>query len=114
MKVSFATAAAAAMLFTLCGLAQAGNAVLIVTHEVKDFAVWKVGYDQDKPNRDKAGLVQRFLIRDADKPNVVTIVFEAPDANAARSFSSSPALKDAMTKAGVVSAPAMTIGNKVK
>jgi hypothetical protein len=114
MKLSFATTAAAVMLFALCGLAQAGDSVLIITHEVKDFAAWKVGYDNDKPDRDRAGLVQRFLIRDADKPNLVTIVFEAPDANAARSFTSNSALKDAMTKAGVVSQPTITIGNKAK
>jgi hypothetical protein len=114
MKLSFTTAAAAAVLFTLSGLAQAGDSVLIITHEVKDFAAWKVGYDNDKPNRDKAGLVQRFLVRDADKPNLVTIVLEAPDSNAARSFTSNVALKDAMTKAGVVSQPTITIGNKAK
>jgi hypothetical protein len=51
MKSSFANAAAAALLFALSGLAQAGNSVLIITHEVKDFAAWKVGYDNDKPTR---------------------------------------------------------------
>jgi hypothetical protein len=111
---TFTKVVTATALFALSALVQAGNSVLIVTHEVKDYAAWKVGYDNDKPNRDKAGLVQRFLVRDADKPNVVTVVFEAPNANAARSFSSSPALKEAMTKAGVISAPAIMIGNKAK
>ena len=105
---------AATLLLALSGLAQAGNSILIITHEVKDFATWKVGYDNDKPNRDKAGLVERFLGRDADKPNVVTIVLEAPDANAARSFSTNLALEDVMTKADVVSQPIFTIGNKAK
>jgi hypothetical protein len=84
---SFTSIVAATLLLALSGLAQAGNSILIITHEVKDFATWKVGYDNDQPNRDKAGLVERFLVRDADQPNVVTIGLEAPDANAAGRFS---------------------------
>ena len=111
---SFTSIVTATLLLALSGLAQAGNSILVITHEVKDFATWKVAYDNDKPNRDKAGLVERYLVRGADKPNVVTIVLEAPDANAARSFTTNPALKDAMTKAGVVSQPAFIVGNKAK
>jgi hypothetical protein len=112
MKLSFAIAAA--LFFALSGLARAGDSVLIITHEVKDFNAWKTFYDNDKPNRDKAGLVQRFLVRDAERPNVVTVVFEAPNANAARAFTSNPALKDVMIKAGVVPPPNIAIGNVVK
>jgi hypothetical protein len=71
---SFTAIVATTRLLALSGFAQAGNSILIITHEVKDFATWKIGYDSDKPSRDKAGLVERFLVRDADKPNVVSIV----------------------------------------
>ena len=111
MKLSLVTAAATAFL-AVSGLAHAGNSVLIITHEVKDFATWKAGFDNDKATREKAGLVQRYLLRDPTNPNLVTAVFEATDAAAARSFVSNPALKDAMTKAGVMSQPVITIGNK--
>jgi hypothetical protein len=114
MKSSFATVVAAALLFALSGFAQAGDSVLIIIHEVRDFTAWKSFYDSDKPNRDKAGLVQRFLVRDADRPNVVTIVFEAPDAGAARAFTSNPALKEVMIKAGVMPPPNIAIGNVAK
>jgi hypothetical protein len=87
-----------------------GNAVLIVTHEVENYATWKGIYDNDKPNRDKARLIERFVVRDADKPNVVTVVFETPDTGTARAFASNPELKAAMVKAGV-KAPSISIGN---
>jgi len=114
MKSPFATVAAAALLFTLNGFARAGESVLIITHEVKDFKVWKGFYDSDKPNRDKAGLVERFLVRDAERPNVVTVVFDAPNAGAARTFTSNPALKEIMLKAGVMPPPNIAIGNVAK
>ena len=105
---------AASLLCGVSNLTQAGDSVLIITHEVVDFATWKGFYDSDKPNRDKAGLVERFLVRDADKPNVVTIVLEAPNAGAARAFTANPALKEVMIKAGVMPPPQIAIGTVAK
>jgi hypothetical protein len=113
MKSTIA-AVAAVMLFAVNSLAQAADTVLILTHEVKDFAVWKPFYDADKPNRDKAGLVERYLIRDVQRPNVVTIVFEAASAEAARAFTANPALKEVMAKAGVLPPPTIAIGHVAK
>jgi hypothetical protein len=113
MKASIATLSATALI-GLSALAHAGDTIVIVTHEVKDFATWKKGYNADKGNRDKAGFSERFLARDAEKPNVVTIVFEAPNAAAGRAFATNPMLKEVMTKAGVISAPSITIANIAK
>ncbi len=113
MKSTIA-AVAAVMLFAVNALAHAADTVLILTHEVKDFSAWKTFYDADKPNRDKAGLVQRYLIRDAQRPNVVTLVFEAPNADAARAFTANPVLKEVMQKAGVLPPPTIVIGNVAK
>ena len=112
MKTRFA-ALAACLLLTAGGLARAGDAIVIITHEVKDFAAWKTAYDGDKVNRDKAGLVERALMRAADKPNLVTVVFEAKDQASAKAFTSNPALKEVMIKAGVLPPPAITIGTAV-
>ncbi len=92
-------------------LSHAGESVLIVTHVVEDYVAWKGCFDSDKSNREKAGLTERYIVRDADKPNVVTVVFEAPDAGAARAFVSNPELKTVMMKAGVKSSPTISIGN---
>jgi hypothetical protein len=113
MKPTIA-AVAALMLFAMSSLAHAADTVLILTHEVKDFATWKPFYDADKPNRDKAGLVERYLVRDLQRPNLVTIVFEAANAESARAFTANPALKDVMTKAGVVGPPTIAIGKVAK
>ena len=40
--------------------------------------------------------------------NAVTILIGFPDAGAAEAFSSDPALKEAMSKAGVVGAPSIS------
>lgn len=94
--------------------AGAADAVLIVTHQVRDFAAWKKVYDADKPNRDKHGVEERFLVRDAQNPNVITVVFEAPSTGNAQAFVSNPALKQAMEAAGVVGAPDIKIGTHAK
>ena len=91
----------------------AGTGLVFIAHEVKDFAAWKKGYDADKPNRDKAGLVELALGRDATKANVVLIAFQAPSAAAAQAFTANPALKEAMMAAGVIGMPDMKIGNAV-
>ena len=97
--LSFATFASAAE-----------NVALIVSHEVADFTAWKRVYDEDKINRDKAGLKERYLIRGVEKPNLVTIVFQAKNADKVKAFVASPVLKDAVTKAGVMGAPDIKIG----
>ena len=91
----------------------AGSALVTISHEVKDFSIWKKGYDSDKPNRDKAGFVELALARDASNPNVVLIVFQAPSVAAAQQFGSSPALKEAMMAAGVVGKPDIKVGTTV-
>ena len=91
----------------------AGSGLVLISHEVKDFSAWKKGYDADKPNRDKAGMVEIGLARDASNPNVVLIAFQAPSVAAAQQFASNPALKEAMMAAGVVGKPDMKIGSVV-
>jgi hypothetical protein len=91
----------------------AGSALVLISHEVKDFAVWKKGYDADKPNRDKAGLVELALARDSTNTNMVLIAFQAPSVAAAQQFASNPALKEAMMAAGVVGKPDVKIGSSV-
>lgn len=103
----------AAILIAGSTAAMAGDAVVIVTHQVKDFTAWKKIYDADKPNRDKQGIEERFLVRDAKDPNLVTAVFEAPSVANAQAFVGNPALKQAMQAAGVVGAPDIKIGTQV-
>lgn len=78
---------------------------VLIRHKVADFAKWKSVYDAHKSARDAAGLKERNLLRGIDNPKEVVILFEAIDMGKARAFTSSPDLKAAMQRAGVVDKP---------
>jgi hypothetical protein len=52
----------------------ADTVVIIISHEVSDFSAWKKRFDAGKGNREKAGLTERYVMRDVDKPNFVIVV----------------------------------------
>ena len=114
-KLMLVSVAAIAMLsFAFIEAAKDEKVTIIITHEVKDFATWKIGYDADAPNRTAAGLKVLGLYRSIDNPNVVTLSMEAPNADVAKGFSANPNLKAAMEKAGVISAPDFKFLSKVQ
>ena len=82
-----------------------GKVTVIVTHEVKDYATWRKGYDADGGNRKKAGFKVMGVYADVNNPNMVSIIGEFPSAAAADAFTMSPKLKDVMEKAGVIGKP---------
>lgn len=86
---------------------------VMLSHEVKNFDDWKVLFDSDEANRASAGLNMHGVFQAHDNPNKVTIIGEAPSAEAVFAFVSNPALKEAMEKGGVISAPEMKILSKV-
>jgi quinol monooxygenase YgiN len=86
-----------------------GKVTVIVTHEVKDYAVWRKGYDADQPNRQKAGFKVSGVYVDVKNPNLVSVIGEFPSAAAAEAFTASPKLKDVMEKAGVIGKPEVKV-----
>ena len=48
---------------------------VLIRHEVADFAKWKPVYDAHLPARQKAGLKEEHLFRNADAPNEVLLLF---------------------------------------
>ena len=90
------------------------DVLVTVSHEVKDFAVWKKVFDAGKGMRAKAGFKHFYVAQDAAKPNLVYIAFSAKDEKAAQAFIADPRLKEAMEKGGVISAPTILIANLVK
>jgi hypothetical protein len=87
---------------------------VMISHEVKDYDVWKKGFDGDEVNRTKAGFKMVALYRSVQNPNIITGVLEAPSAEAVQQFLNNPELKAGMEKAGVISAPDIKILNKVQ
>ena len=79
--------------------------VLTIVHECTDYTAWRAAYDGDLPRRKGAGLVERMITRQADKPNVIALVFEMTDPDKARDTVASPELRDTMRKAGIIGTP---------
>jgi len=88
--------------------------VVLVTHDVKDFSIWKKMYDTDGHNRSKVGLKELFVGRDRQRPNRVCLGFLAASEEKAQAFMDSPAVKETMQKAGVVSPPEIQIINPAR
>jgi hypothetical protein len=78
---------------------------LMIRHRVRDFDAWKAGYDAHLPHRIEAGLEEKHLLRGADDPHQVVVLFETLDLARARSFATSPDLAEAMRAAGVIDQP---------
>jgi hypothetical protein len=88
----------------------ADTAVIIVSHEVADFGEWKKRFDAGKDNRKKAGLNDRYVMRDADKPSFVIVVLEASSVETAKKFVSGEAFKGRIKKASVSGTAEIKIG----
>ena len=78
---------------------------LSITHDVADYDAWKTGFDNHISTRQAADLKDIFVKRDINKANTITALFEVNDLDKAKAFVADPNLKDAMTKAGVISKP---------
>jgi len=76
---------------------------MLVRHKVQDYDVWKPFYDADLPRRNEAGLSEVYLLRDAEEPNDIFILFAAQDIAVAKDFAESDSLREVMERAGVVS-----------
>ncbi|MES2761798.1 MAG: hypothetical protein V4677_06310 [Bacteroidota bacterium] len=114
-KVFLATLALIAIIsFAFTSKSEDKKVTILISHEVKDFDAWKKGFDSDEVNRKNAGMKVIALYRSTDKPNVITGLIEAPNAEVANKFLSNPDLKANMEKAGVISAPDIRMLNKVQ
>lgn len=79
--------------------------VMTVTHHVKDFAKWKVGFLAHDSARKAADLTSMGLGRGLEDSNLVLVVNKIGDLQKAKTFAASPNLKDVMKKAGVTGIP---------
>ncbi len=78
---------------------------MLVRHKVADFAKWKPVYDAHLSARQKAGLNEEHIFRNADDPNEVLLLFSMEDLDKAKAFTASDDLRQAMEKAGVSEKP---------
>lgn len=83
-------------------------ASLLVQHTVKDYAAWKKVFDETASLRKSGGAISSKVYRDANNPSRVTVLNQWDSVANAQKFATSPELKAAMEKGGVVGAPTVT------
>jgi hypothetical protein len=80
-------------------------AAMIVKHRVANFETWRKVFDEMDGLRQSHGWTGYSILRDATDPNLVVIVNRVKELNDAKRYGGSPALREAMDRAGVVGAP---------
>lgn len=93
----------------LCAVAAAGlmmgaaeaAGLMIIRHQVADYAKWRPVFDADSANQQAAGLTNPRVYQEAGHAHDVTILFDMADLAKAKAFGASSALKASMHKAGV-------------
>jgi hypothetical protein len=84
-------------------------ATMIVRHRVANFDAWKKVFDSMHDVRVKEfNWLGTEVYRDESDPNYVTIIDRVKDLASAKRYGGSQVLKDAMARAGVISAPDVT------
>jgi hypothetical protein len=78
---------------------------VLVRARVRNFEAWKKAYDAHLPVRQEYGLGEEHLLRGADDPNDVVLLFKASSLDRARAFMANPSVGEAIEKSGVVGKP---------
>lgn len=78
---------------------------LLIRHKVRDFSMWKTGYDAHLPKRIEAGLTEAHFFQSNSDLNEVVILFKAEDLGRAKTFTESADLREIMQKLGVIDKP---------
>jgi hypothetical protein len=87
------------------------STTLLVQHTVENFEDWKLGFDAHDSARRLHGGQGHRVLRDG---NDVTVLITFDSRSGAEAFTADPSLKEAMAKAGVVSAPSIAFLESVE
>ena len=85
------------------------SATLAVRHHVRDYAAWRMVYDEVESLRAQHGCTAQRVMRLPEDRNELFITHDFPTAEQAGSFAQDPALREAMARAGVEGAPRIEI-----
>jgi hypothetical protein len=86
---------------------------IFVRHDVRDYAIWRKGYDAFDAERTRLGVKAQAVFQSVGDPNDVTVWHDMETVEAAQAFVNSDRLKEAMKGAGVVGDPLIWITRKV-
>ncbi len=79
---------------------------------LEDYATFRQTFDSKEDMRQAAGVVNSTVYQSVDVPNEVIIQVQFPTADAAKAFSTSEGLRNAMQQAGVEGQPRIVIVNE--
>lgn len=79
--------------------------IMLARHRVKDYAKWKVSYDEHDSMRLANGLRNYVIGRGLEDSNMILVAVKAEDVAKAKAFAKDPSLKTAMQKGGVTGTP---------
>ena len=78
---------------------------LIVHQKVQEYSTFRKVYDDQATTRNEAGCTAAQVFQSPSDPNEVTVITDWPSVDTAKAFATSPALKEAMMRAGAISQP---------
>src|SRR6202048_2223308 len=81
------------------------NENITIHLKVKDYAIWRTGYNGREKSRVSAGITNGRVFRRVEDQNDVVILQDVADVATARSWLASDEMKAAMDKGGVVGSP---------
>jgi len=79
---------------------------------VKDYATFRKTFDSKEDMRQAAGAVNSTVYQSVDDPNEIVVRVEFPSADAAKAFSTSDGLRNAMQQAGIQGQPRILVVNE--
>jgi erythromycin esterase-like protein len=80
-------------------------ATIAVQVKIGDYSKWREVFDKYKSARDKAGLTNAQVYRNADRPDEILTWFETTDVAKAREGLMGSEIKKGMQEAGVIGPP---------
>lgn len=86
---------------------------IILTHRVRDFAVWLAAFECGEAKRREFGGTVTGVYQSLQDPNMVTVTSEAESLEALQRFMADPEQQALMAEAGVEGAPTVLVLNKV-
>jgi hypothetical protein len=79
--------------------------IMMVKHQVANYAKWKSGYEAHDSARLANGLHSYIIARGVEDSNMVLIAMKMDDPDKAKAMAASPDMKAVMKKAGVIGTP---------
>ena len=86
---------------------------LLIRHKVKDYELWKDGFEAAAHNRQHCGSKGGAVSRGEDDPHEVIVLLEWTDSHQMRTFALSEELQQRMQDAGVTDSPDFHFLNEV-